>query len=43
MIRSLIRIVFLLHICSDEDRGEWSDCVQAPHQGEPLEVGPGQR
>ena len=28
---------------SDEDWRERSDGVQAPHQGEPLEMGPGQR
>lgn len=29
--------------CSDKDRGEWADSLSAAHQGEPLEVGAGQR
>lgn len=32
----------VFHMCSDKDWREWSDRVQAPHQGKSLEMGPGQ-
>lgn len=35
--------MLMLHVDSDEDWRERSDRVQAPHQGESLEMGAGQR
>lgn len=41
-IQFTFKTVFVYHICSDEDWRERSDSVQAPDEGESLEMGPGQ-